>query len=104
TDFFSGWDLNFTGENVEKTKDNSGFFRYTKLTIFFDTSYKKDEIEKSDTRDFISKEIREKVSNIINRLIDVYRYVSKEEYVERLGDFNILNIYFFDHNAGFYPL
>lgn len=99
----SGWELNFTGRNVEKTKDNSGYFRYTKLQVLFNTNYKKKEIEKGKL-DTIQKEISERVSEIVNKILDIYRYITKEEYIERLGSLNITNVYFFEPDVGFYPV
>ena len=98
-----GWELNFTGRNVEKTKDNSGYFRYTKLQVLFNTNYKKREIEKHKL-DTVQKEISERVSEIVNKILDIYRYITKEEYIERLGSLNINNVYFFELDIGFYPV
>lgn len=98
-----GYDLKFTGENVERKKDNLGYFRYTKLQILFDTNYTKETLEK-DKLETVHNNIKLKVSEIVNKILDVYRYVTKEDYIERLRFLNIMNVYFFTPDSGYYPI
>ena len=99
-----GWDLGLTGQNVEKSKDNNGHFRFTRLQILLNTSYTKEQLESKKSSDQIYEEIETKVFAIVNRLLDVYRYITKQEHVERLGSIIITNIYFYETNWGLYPV
>ncbi len=99
-----GWQLQFTGKNVEKIKDGNGYFRFTKLQILLKTEYRKEQLENKEYLDKVSSEIREKVIEVVNYFLDVYRYVTKEEFVERLGSINITNVYLYEHNFGVYPV
>lgn len=98
-----GWRPCFTGKNVENIKEEDGYFRFTKLQIFLKTNYSKEQLESNDGLEKINMEIREITFQIVNYLLDVYRYISEEEFVERLGSLIITNIYFYDYNIGFYP-
>lgn len=87
-----GWYHLFRGRNVEMIADTTGYFRYTKLFIYIKAAYTKTEIE--DGAKNIKSFAKDKALKIVNDLVEVYRYVSGEEYVERLPQINILNIYF----------
>jgi len=96
-----GWDLRFTGKNIEKVRDTNGYFRYSRLNIFFDTNFKKEEI---DDRGYFSegilKVIAEKTQLIVNKFLDIYKVVTEEDFVDRIGFLNITHILFFEHNSG----
>lgn len=89
-----GWHYLFRGQNVEMVADTTGYFRYTKVFIYIKASYTKEEIAKNSAT--IKSLAESKALEIVNNLIEVYRYVAEEEYVERLAQVNIMNIYFFD--------
>ncbi|MGD0785804.1 MAG: hypothetical protein ABR969_08305 [Sedimentisphaerales bacterium] len=100
-----GYEFLYQGKNVTKTNDNTGFFRYTKLFIEIDTNYSKEQL-KSDGKfgEAAITEITEKIYEIINRIIDIYRFITNENHIERLNSINIRDIYFVNHNLGFYIL
>lgn len=98
-----GWDLDLIGQNVEKITDPNGHFRYTKLQLFTNTKFAQDHHEKILDTEAWDK-ITELSIDIVNFLLDAYRYESGEFHVERLGALNIVNIYFIDGNVGFYPM
>jgi len=99
-----GWDLAIKGVNVEKRKDNTGYFRYTKLSIFLNTDYSEGQLSEIEEVTKIIKEIQDITIGLVNRALDAYRFVTQEDFVERLGFVNITNVYFFDHDQGFYPV
>lgn len=103
-DLLLGWQPDLTGKNVERIKDNNGHFRFTQLQILLKTGYTKKQLGNKSGLDKISSEIGERAIEIVNRLLDVYRYITKEEFVERLGSINITNIYLYEHNFGIYPV
>ncbi len=96
----SGWEMRFTGKNIEKERDANGTFRYTRASIEFDTSIVADRTD--------PKEVFSQVSAIaldaVNRLLDVYRYVTGADYIERLSALNVINVFFLKQNMGFYPI
>ena len=92
-DPLEGWEPFFHGKNVEKTNDNNGTFRYTRLYIQFTTEIVNGENDR--LRSAID------ISNIvINRIIDNYRDVTGESHIRRLGQVNPILIYFIDQNYG----
>ncbi|MEI6528284.1 MAG: hypothetical protein WCO10_01255 [bacterium] len=95
-----GWQQHWTGKNIEKERDANGTFRYTKVIIQIDTDFKIEEINKNISS--VINTISEISLEVINKLLDVYRYVTQEDYVERLGSLNINNVYFVDHNNHLY--
>jgi len=97
-----GYELLYQGKNVTKTRDNTGYFRYSKLFIEIDTNYSKEQLkDNSQYKETSLSEIREKTHEIVNRILDIYRFVTNENHIERLSDINIRDIYFVDHNIGF---
>lgn len=100
-----GWEHLFTGKNVVKINDNSGYFRYSKLFIEIDTNYSKESIEKDkESLEKVHDEITDKCFEIVNRIIDVYRFITNEAYIDHLTSLNITNIYFVKHNVGFHGI
>ena len=96
-----GWQMKLIGKNVEKEKDNMGYFRYTKIVIAMNTSFTKEDFS-NDTQ-AILVETRKGTLEIINRLIEVYRFVTREEYIEKLGKVEITDIQFLEPNICFMP-
>ncbi len=97
-----GWELRFTGKNIEKVRDTNGYFRYSRLNIFFDTNFKKEEIDNADhSNKGIFKVLDEKAQLIVNKFLDIYKVVTEEDFVDRVGFLNTTHILFFEHNSGF---
>lgn len=104
-----GWVQHFTGRNVERMKDQSGTFRYTRLFIEFDPHMSDERItELKSKNEAADKAVFDEISDhalaIINRAIDCYRFVSRQEYIERLGALSINTIYFKKQNHGFHVM
>jgi len=102
-----GWDQYFTGRNIERMKDQNGTFRYTTIMIEFDPKLSDEQIEKlkhltKGEGEAIFDKISEDALALVNRVIDCYRYVTKEDYIERVGVLSINNAYFKKENFGFY--
>lgn len=95
-----GWRQNFTGTNIERIKEQVGVFRYTLLYIQLDTNYTLEVIDRKDAGAL--NEVKEIALKITNRLLDAYRFVTKEAHIQRLGTLEISQIYFKQHNQGFY--
>ncbi len=93
----------FTGINVEIAKDTHGVFRYTQLRVLFDSNpigirdSQTDE-EKSEAKSNALSWAKQKTTEIINHLIDVYGYVTGAEHIERLSELIVNSIYFADEN------
>jgi hypothetical protein len=89
-----------SGTNIEIDRDINGQFRYSKLKIFFDTQHHRlasvSETEIIAARD----EAVGLALKIVNRIIDVYRYVTKEDFVQRLGSIHVTDLYFAHHDVG----
>ncbi len=100
-----GWDSFFTGRNIEKIKDQNGIFRYTKIHIQFniDAPKKLKDMGKEKENELL-KEINDKTLVIVNRVIDLYREITNEIHVRRLGELKINLIYFIPQNQGYYLL
>lgn len=96
-----GWEQYFTGKNVEKVSDQNGTFRYTKVMILIPNTYSKEEIENGSEK--LLNKISDEALSAINNLLDVYKYVTKSDYIERLGYLSVNNYYFVDFNIGYYP-
>lgn len=93
----------FTGTNVEIGKDTHGVFRYTQIRIFFDSALAG--IGGVDTdprvqaaRSSALEQAKATGMAIANYLLDVYRYVTGAEHVERLPFMAVNRVYFADHN------
>jgi hypothetical protein len=70
---------------------------YTKVFIQFTSGFKKEDLANIE----IVNKIHDSSLQIINTFLDIYKYVTKEDYVERLGELSINNIYFSKYNRGF---
>lgn len=100
-----GWELDYTGKNVEKVKDSNGVFRYTDVLIELKAGITATQLEEDGAaKDVLLGELTTKAIEVINRLLDTYRYVSREGHVERVGSLNVHNIYFTKENVGFYVM
>lgn len=97
-----GWEGYYTGKNTEKMRDQNGVFRYTRLLIQFDVNTSEEVLNKE--KDLVIEKIREKTIIIVNRVIDAYRTNSDEYHVRRLGEINIVLVYFIQFNQGYYIL
>ena len=64
--------------NCERKNDKKGFFRYTEVTVLM--AYERTNVMDSK----FWSEIMDKSLNAINRLIEVYRYITGDYYAERL--------------------
>lgn len=96
-----GWQQNFTGTNIERIKEQNGVFRYTRLYIQFDTDFSVSQLAGEKASDIILA-VREKGLMVVNKLIDAYRFVTKQEYIQRLGTLETSLVYFIAHNTGFH--
>jgi hypothetical protein len=89
-----------SGTNLEMDRDTNGQFRYSKLKIFFDTHHQHlgsaPKSEMTAARD----EAVGMALKVVNRIIDVYRYVTKEDFVQRLGSIHVTDLYFAHHDVG----
>jgi len=92
----------FSGSNLEKDRDASGHFRYTHLRIFFETDYQDLKGATSEVMDAVEDECVEITHAIVSRVIDVYRFITRESHVQQLGPLHISNMYFASHNVGVY--
>jgi hypothetical protein len=93
----------FTGTNVEIGKDTHGVFRYTQIRTFFDSALtglggvETDEAVQA-ARSLALEQAKKTGMTIVNYLLDVYRYVTGAEHVERLPAMAVNRVYFADHN------
>ncbi len=93
----------FTGTNVEIAKDTHGVFRYSQVQVFFDSvlvgvdGLETDETVQEARRSAFDN-AKKKGADIVNYLLDVYRYVTGAEHVERLPTITANRVYFADHN------
>ncbi len=100
----TGWDFKYQGKNVQKIRDGAGVFRYTKLRIYLYTDYSPEKLKNKTGFAIASREIYEKSLDIVSRVLDAYRYATKESHVERLAFLTITDIYFHDSNVGYHPV
>ena len=98
-----GWEQNFTGTNIEKIKEQNGVFRYSRLFIQFDTQIDLTKLDKEDLKETL-KDVNDCALDIVNKLIDVYRFITKQEHIQRLGSLGVNMIYFINQKVGFYTL
>lgn len=97
-----GWEQNVTGENLEKKKDTNGMFRYSKLAIEFTSNITDEDLEKRSPEDQQLDKIIAIALEAVNRLLDTYRHITREEWVEPLGGLSVNEIYFPKLNKGFH--
>lgn len=96
----------FTGTNLEVAKDTHGVFRYTQIHTFFDSTHiaiggSDNDEAVQEARSLAYDEAIKAAKDIVNYLLDVYRYVTGAEHVERLSTMNVRRVYFADHNLLF---
>ncbi|HEX7681410.1 MAG TPA: hypothetical protein VF713_25010 [Thermoanaerobaculia bacterium] len=100
-----GWEQDYSGRNVEKINDSNGVFRYTNVFVELTTGISVEQLEVDGTeKKILLGELSLKVIEVMNRLLDTYRYVTHESYVERVGSLNVHNIFFPKENTGFYVM
>lgn len=99
----TGWDINPTGVNVEKINDVTGLFRYTKTYLYFETERNSD-FENKDYFKYFDEIIKVEVLEIINHIIDIYRFCTREIHVERIAQINITDVFFYDTQEGIHPI
>jgi hypothetical protein len=88
-----------SGQNVELHDDTTGYFRYSRLTIYTRTAC-------SDlaNREHAAKaidDLKRLALRIANRIIGVYRFVTGLSYVRTLAQVFVTEIYFLNENIGF---
>jgi len=96
-----GWEPNYTGVNIEKIKDANGRFRFSHLFVQFDLPVKSEDLENRETSEIIVKNIQDITLQAVNKFIDAYRFITKQEQLTRLGETSINLIYFVNLNKGF---
>ncbi|MEI6022476.1 MAG: hypothetical protein WCQ32_01380 [bacterium] len=99
-----GWEQNYTGTNLQKIKDTNGVFRFTRLYIQFNMEVKEEDLKDKERTEKVLNAVKEKALDAVNKLIDTYRFTTKQEYITRLGTLSINMIYFTKLNQGLYVL
>lgn len=98
-----GWDIVCEAKNAEKLMDRNGVYRYTTLRIFTETKLQSlprdDEAFKA-----LEAGIEAVCQEVVNRVLDTYKYVTKEIHVERVSNLTIMDVYFQNINEGYYPM
>ena len=94
----------FSGPNVELGKDTRGIFRYTQVRLLFNTEHAgieaADESEiVREARDVAVAAAMSTAADIVNSALDVYRYVTAADHVERLPRHLVTRVYFVDVNV-----
>jgi hypothetical protein len=89
-----------SGVNVERERDATGMYRYTRARIFFDTTYPATIKEKDKEFSAAEKEVVMIALQVVNRLIDVYRLVTYSDYIQRLPAIHVTDLFFRQHNMG----
>ena len=92
-----------TGTNVEISKDTHGVLRYTLLEVLFDSVIVGVEGPEGDPAveqaQYAAVEKAQRTAKeIVNYLLDVYRYVTGAEHIERLSSIMTKGVYFAEHN------
>jgi hypothetical protein len=99
-----GWEQNYTGRNLQKIKEKNGRFRFSHLYIQFDYPITKEEASDKVKSELVLNNIHDKALDAVNKLIDAYRSITKQEHITRLGELSINMIYFIDLKEGWYTL
>ena len=97
-----GWEQAYSGVNIERVKDANGTFRYTAVLIELRTGITGQQLKGAG--DTTVRELTSKALDVVNRVLDAYRYVTRASHVERIGRLNVHNVYFTKENAGFYVM
>jgi hypothetical protein len=93
----------FTGKNVEINKDAHGVFRYTKIRVLVDQAPEGvdgsgDSEAVQNARSSAVHMAAETATAIVNYFLDVYRFTTGEEHVERLAQMPVTRVYFAAQN------
>lgn len=95
----------FSGTDLEIAKDTHEVFRYTQIHVFFEST--QTAIAGVDTDEAVQAArsvaydgAMKTAKDVVNDLLDVYRYVTSAEHVERLSTMNVRRVYFADHKLG----
>jgi hypothetical protein len=93
----------YTGRNIEVGQDTYGILRYTRVRAFFDLALP--DVDSADADEAVGAaklraldEATRIGKQIVNYLLDVYRYVTGAAHVERLHTMAVDRVYFADHN------
>ena len=93
----------FTGQNVELGKDTHGIFRYTQVRLLFDTEHRgiggSDDVESiKEARNAAVTTATSTAAGFVNHMLDVYRYATGADHVERMPRQLVTRVYFADVN------
>ncbi len=99
----AGWDPPSNVKNSEKLEDESGVYRYSRISIMLETNVRNEEEIDKELSNF-HKKLHGDCLDIVNRFLDIYRYVANRSYIGRLNTLSIDNVYFFSINSGYYPM
>jgi len=89
-----------SGVNIERERDSTGTYRYTRVQIFFDTTYSSTIKENNEEFARAEKEVVMIALQVVNRLIDVYRLVTRSDYVQRVPAIHVTDLFLRQHNLG----
>jgi hypothetical protein len=88
------------GVNIERDRDTSGVYRYTRARIFFDTDYPPTFADNQEEFARAEKAVVACALQVVNRLIDVYRLQTASDYIQRLPRIHTTDLFFRAHNVG----
>jgi hypothetical protein len=88
------------GVNIERDRDTSGIYRYTRAHIFFDTDYPPTIADNQGEFARAEEEVVACALRVVNRLIDVYRLRTASDYIQRLPGIHTTDLFFRAHNIG----
>ncbi len=88
------------GVNIERDRDTSGVYRYTKARVFFNTDCPPAITENHDEFARAEQEALTHAIQVVNRLIDVYRLRTGSDYIQRLPGIHVTDLFFRAHNVG----
>jgi hypothetical protein len=88
------------GVNIERDRDTSGTYRYTKARIFFDTDYPPTIAENQEEFGAAERTAIACALRVVNRLVDVYRLRTGSDYIQRLPGIHVTDLFFRAHNVG----
>src|SRR5262249_18897821 len=89
-----------TGINVERDRDTAGYFRFSRMRVFFDTQYDQLALANPSSFELAQRETIERAMLVVNRVLDCYRFVTKEAHIQRLGSVYVTDLYYAAHNVG----
>ena len=88
------------GVNIERDRDTSGSYRYTKAQVFLNTDYPPTIADNQQEFQEAEGEVIACVLHVVNRLIDVYRLVTGSDYIQRVPAIHVTDLFFRSHNVG----